>query len=30
MSAAFNRMRRSVIKIVQLMRKMQAKLKAKS
>jgi len=30
MSAAFNRMRRSVIKVVQLMRKMQAKLKAKS
>jgi protein-histidine pros-kinase len=30
MSAAFNRLRRRVIKIVQLMRKMQAKLKAKS
>ena len=30
MSAAFNRMRRSVIKVVQLMRKMQAKLKVKS
>jgi HAMP domain-containing protein len=30
MSAAFNRMRRSVIKIVQLMRKMRAKIKAKS
>ena len=30
MSAAFNRMRRSVIKIVQLMRKMQVKIKAKS
>jgi len=30
MSAAFNRMRRSIIKIVQLMRKMQAKIKAKS
>lgn len=29
MSAAFNRMRRSVIKIVQLLRKMQAKAKAK-
>lgn len=30
MSAAFNRMRRSVIKIIQLMRKMRAKIKAKS
>jgi protein-histidine pros-kinase len=30
MSAAFNRLRRSVIKIIQLMRKMQVKIKAKS
>jgi protein-histidine pros-kinase len=30
MVAAFNRLRRSVIKIVQLMRKMQAKIRAKS
>jgi hypothetical protein len=30
MSAAFNRMRRSVIKIVQLIRKMQAQAKAKA
>ena len=30
MSAAYNRMRRRVIKIIQLMRKMQVKIKAKS